>query len=170
MGHDRFEGPDDIADVAAIMATNFYGTVYCTGELLPLLLESTPSSVVNVASVAGRLAAAGASAYCASKFAVVGWSEALHFDLLEKGVCVSLVEPGFVPTEGFPQTGLIDHPVFKYAMGSTEGVSAAILDAIKNRKLERTTPRWYYALQVPRLLSPPLYRLVQEKVVKKVSW
>jgi uncharacterized protein len=154
-----------VEDLEKVMKTNFYGVVYCTHELLPLLTKSAPSSVVNVASFAGRLALGGSPAYSASKFAVVGLSESLHFQLADKGVSVSVVEPGLIPTEGFPQTALVKDPVLKYALGTEEDVSRAIRDAIDRRKMERVVPRWYYLLQFPRLIAPPLYRLVQKKMV-----
>lgn len=157
--------PGALADLEAVMATNFYGVVRCTSAFMPLLLESAPSSVVNVASVAGRLAIGGAPAYTASKFAVVGWSEALHHQMRPKGVFVSLVEPGIVPTEGFPAKAIVSNRLLRLTMGTTEGVSRAIRDAIVKRKMQRTTPRWYYLLQIPRLLLPPVYRLVQQKLV-----
>lgn len=161
-----FSGPSSVATLEEVMKTNFWGTVYCTAELLPLLLQTAPSSVVNVASVAGRIGVGGSSAYCASKFAVVGWSEALHVDLRPRGVCVSLIEPGFVVTEGFPQTDMVADPFLKHLLGTTEQVSKAVLDAICNRKPERVVPRWYHLLQVPKLLTPPLYRWASRKVVE----
>ena len=163
-----FEGAGDIDDVAAMMATNFLGTVYCTGELMTLLEASKPSHVVNVASVAGRFGLAGSSGYCASKFAVVGWSEGIQFELADKGIHVSLVLPGPIPTEGFPQSALVDDRVMKHALGSAADVSAAIRDAIEHSKFERVVPRWYYALQLPKLLTPPLYRYVQQKVISNI--
>lgn len=153
-----FTAESGIEDVHRVMAVNFFGAVYCTGELLPLLIDSAPSNVVNVSSMAGRIAAPGVSAYSASKFALSGWSESLHYELAEFGVCVGTVEPGFIPTEGFPQSELANDPFLKYALGSVGDVSRAIRDAIEGRKVQRVVPRWYYALQVPRLLVPPLFR------------
>ncbi|MDQ3646090.1 MAG: SDR family oxidoreductase [Actinomycetota bacterium] len=164
-----FEASRGVENVEEVMATNFLGAVYCLGELLPLLERSAPSNVVNVASVAGRMAMPGASAYCASKFALTGWSEALHYELSDKGVYVSVVSPGFIPTEGFPQQDLARDKVLKHVLGTTSDVSRAIKDAIVNRKLERIVPRWYYALEIPRLLAPPLVRAVINKGVKKRS-
>lgn len=153
-----------IEALEAVMATNFFGVVRCTAELLDLLLSSAPSHVVNIASVAGRLAT-GAPAYSASKFAVVGWSESLHFQLRDRSVFVSTVEPGIVPTEGFPATDIAAHPWLRHTMGTPEGVADAVIDVIVNRKLQRTTPRWYYLLQIPRVIAPPLYRWAQTKLV-----
>lgn len=167
---DRPFGTDegDIDDLHATMATNFFGAAYCTDAFLPLLERSAPSHIVNVASVAGRLALAGSSAYCASKFAVVGWSESLYFDLAPRGITVSLVEPGPIPTEGFPQTALLNSALLRFAVGSTADVSKAIRHCIESNKMQRVVPRWYYALQIPRLIFPPLYRAVQSRVIANI--
>lgn len=159
-----FEGPGDIERLERVMAVNFYGTVYCTGELLPLIVESAPSSIVNVSSMAGRLGLGGNASYCASKFAVCGFSESLHIDLAGRDVCVSLIEPGFIPTEGFPHADLQNNSLMRHALGTVEGVSAAIIDAIENRKMERVVPRWYHLLQLPRVVLPPVHRWASLKM------
>jgi NAD(P)-dependent dehydrogenase (short-subunit alcohol dehydrogenase family) len=155
---------DGIEAVEQVMATNFYGALYCTAELLPLLEDSAPASVVNVASVAGKVSA-GSPGYCASKFALVGWSESLAYELAPKKITVSVVNPGFVPTEGFPQTDLLANPVTRALLATPEAVAAAIVDAIKHRKAERTVPRWYYALTLPRHVIPWLHRAVAGRFV-----
>ena len=160
-----FEGPASVEDVEMVMQTNFLGTVYCCAEFLPLLERSAPSSIVNVASIAGRMAFGNASAYCASKFAVVGWSEAARFDLEKRDVHLSLVEPGPIPTDGFSQEALVEHPLLKYALGTPSDVSQAIRDAIRKNKAERVVPRWYYLAQIPRIITPPLYRQVVKRMV-----
>jgi uncharacterized protein len=157
--------PGGVDALERVMATNFYGAVYCTAELLPLLQSSSPSSVINVASVAGRLAVGGAPSYCASKFALVGWSEALRSQLGPLGVHVGTVEPGLIPTEGFPQSKAQDDPLLRYALGTAAQVSAAIIDSIRRRAPERTVPRWYYLLQLPRFLAPPLYRAADRWII-----
>lgn len=157
--------PGAVDALERVMATNFFGAVYCTAELLPLLKSSAPSSVINVASVAGRLAVGGAPSYCASKFALVGWSEALGSQLAPAGVHVGTVEPGLIPTEGFPQTRAQEDPLLRFALGTEAQVSAAIIDSIRRRVAERTVPRWYYLLQIPRLLAPPLYRAADRRFV-----
>lgn len=159
-----FDGPRAADVVVEVMETNFLGAVWCTTELLDLLQNSAPSHVVNVASMAGRLAA-GNPPYNASKFALVGWSESLHFQLAPRGIYVSSVEPGIIPTEGFPARAIEQNPLLRFTIGTTEQVSAAIIEAIEKRKMQRVVPRWYYLLQVPRLLAPPVYRWVQKNIV-----
>jgi short-subunit dehydrogenase len=160
-----YDGPDAVADVERVLATNLLGTVYGTLEFVPLLEAAAPSSVVNLASMAGRMAIGANAAYIASKFAVVGWSEAVHYELRSKGICVSTVEPGLIPTEGFPQTAYAANAVARRTLlGTTKGVSNAIQDAVDGRKLQRVVPRWYYLMQLPRVLTPPLFRAAQARM------
>ena len=156
--------PEAPEAVEQVMATNFFGTVYCTNALLPLLERSAPSHVINVASVAGRLAFGAVGPYVASKFAVVGWTESVVTQLAHKGVHIGLVEPGPIPTEGFPQKALVNDRILKYALAQEADVSKAIRNSIASGKLQRMVPRWYYLLQFFRLATPPLYRYVQRKV------
>ena len=93
-------------NVRRTMELNFDAVVRLTEALLPILRESAPSSIVNVASTAGRVARAGTGAYSASKFALAGWSDALHLEEKANGVHVGVVLPGFISTEGFPQKEL----------------------------------------------------------------
>lgn len=159
-----FDGPEAVEALEQVMATNFVGTVACTAELLPLLALAAPSHVVNVASVAGRIATPGAASYCASKFAVVGWSEAVRHDLAGRGVGLSLIEPGFVPTEGFPQRGIREHRWLRHALASEADVSRAIRDAISGNQAVRMVPRWYHLFELPRVLVPPLHRWAQRRI------
>lgn len=163
--HTPLEDRGGVAALERVMATNFYGAVFCTAELLSLLVSSAPSSVVNVASVAGRLALGGDPSYCASKFALIGWSEALQSQLSGRGVHVGVVEPGLIPTEGFPQVKAQTDSLLRYLLGTEAQVSAAILDTVRRRVFERTVPRWYYLLQLPRLLAPPLYRAAERRLI-----
>ncbi len=133
--------------------------------MFELLAASAPSHVVNVASVAGRIATPGNSTYTASKFALVGWTEALQPEMEERGIYLSSIEPGFIPTEGFPQKNLVADRFMKHLLGTDAQVSAAIMDAIEHRKPQRVVPRWYYLFQVPRVLFPALYRVGLNKVM-----
>ncbi len=81
--------------------TNFFGLVALTKRVLPGMRERRRGRIINVSSIAGRVALPGVSAYCASKFAVEGFSESLRHELLPFDVYVALVEPGTFRTDIF---------------------------------------------------------------------
>jgi uncharacterized protein len=163
--HRPLTADGSIESLEAVMATNFLGSVYCTKELLPMLLEAHPGHVVNIASVAGRIPIGGNAAYSASKFALVGWSEAMHTELAGRDVFVSSIEPGPVPTEGFPQTGMVRHPLFRLGLATTSDVIKAVRNAIEKRKVHRTVPRPYYLAQLLRIVAPRPWRAIQDFVI-----
>ena len=77
-----------------VMDINFWGAVYCTKFCLPYITQNK-GTIVGVSSIAGYRGLPGRTAYCASKFAVNGWLEALRTELLNTGVNVMWVCPGF---------------------------------------------------------------------------
>ncbi|MCW5963313.1 MAG: SDR family oxidoreductase [Bryobacterales bacterium] len=90
----------------AMLDTNLSGVYYCCHEALPLLKGAGSSFIINIGSLAGRNAFAGGAGYNASKFGLLGFSEALMLDHRYDGVRVSCVMPGSVDTEfGHSGTG-----------------------------------------------------------------
>src|SRR4051794_38520058 len=140
------------------MEVNFDAVVRLTEALLPLLRASAPSAIVNVASTAGRVARGGSGAYSASKFALIGWSDALHLEERPHGVHVGIVNPGFVATEGFPQQELRAKAATRWMVSTTDKVAEAIVDAGLNGKAERYVPRPYGFAAALRTLAPGLVR------------
>lgn len=147
-------GEAGFAGMQQTMALNFDAQLRLTEELLPLLRASAPSSIVNVASTAGRVARAGAGAYSASKFALIGWSEALHYEEAAHGVHVGVVNPGFIATEGFPQDQLVNNRKTRWIVSSADKVADAIIDAGPGGKAERYVPRAYGIVPVLRAAAP----------------
>jgi NAD(P)-dependent dehydrogenase (short-subunit alcohol dehydrogenase family) len=80
------------------MEVNFWGVVHGTRAFLPQLLARREAALVNVSSVFGLLGVPGQAAYCASKFAVRGFTEALRHELRGGPVAVTVVYPGGVAT------------------------------------------------------------------------
>jgi NADP-dependent 3-hydroxy acid dehydrogenase YdfG len=78
---------------------NVLGLLYCTQVALPLIREAGGGNIINISSVAGRVAALGSGVYNFTKFGVVGFSEALRQEAMHSGIRVTVVEPGFVATE-----------------------------------------------------------------------
>jgi short-subunit dehydrogenase len=147
-------------NVRRTMEINFDAQVRLTEALLPLLRESAPSAIVNVSSVAGRVARAGSGAYCASKFALAGWSDSLWAEERAHGVHVGLVLPGFIATEGFPQSELTDKPRTRWVVSTPERAAEAIFQAGLERRPERYVPRPYALAAALRVVAPGLVRRV----------
>jgi short-subunit dehydrogenase len=157
----RFGDPDGgYATVRRIMEVNFDAVVRLTEELLPVLRRSAPSALVNVSSLAGRLSYPRGGAYSASKFALAGWSEALRHEEEGHGVHVGLVLPGFVVTEGFPQTDMTGSAATRWAVSTPAKVADAIVRAGPGGRREVIVPGGYRIAAVLRVLAPGLVRRV----------
>ncbi|MFQ3322504.1 MAG: NAD(P)-dependent dehydrogenase (short-subunit alcohol dehydrogenase family) [Pseudomonadales bacterium] len=81
-----------------VMDVNLYGVVYCSQAFLPQLAKNKEAALVNVSSVFGMIGSPGSADYCASKFAVRGYTETLMAELNDSHVQVHLVHPGGIKT------------------------------------------------------------------------
>ena len=122
-----------------VMDINFWGTVYCTKFALPHIIKNK-GTVVGVSSIAGYRGLPGRSGYSASKYAVNGWLEALRTELLDSGVNVMWVCPGFTTSNirnaALDKSGQShgETPMDEGKMMSAEECSAHIAKAIAQRK------------------------------------
>lgn len=154
----EFGDPDGgYENVRRTMELNFDAPVRLTEALLPILRRSAPSSIVNVASIAGRVSMPRSGAYSASKFALAGWSEALRAEERGRGVHVGLVLPGFVATEGFPQEDIRARVATRWMVSTPERVAGAIVEAGPGGRPERSVPRPYALVPVLRTALPGLW-------------
>ncbi|HEY2398181.1 MAG TPA: SDR family NAD(P)-dependent oxidoreductase [Solirubrobacteraceae bacterium] len=78
---------------------NVFGVLYCTHAALPLMRAQGTGHIVNISSVAGRVARAGSGVYNLTKFGIGAFSEALRQETVGTGVRVTVIEPGAVATE-----------------------------------------------------------------------
>jgi NADP-dependent 3-hydroxy acid dehydrogenase YdfG len=114
---------------------NVYGVLYCTHAALPLMAEQGSGHIVNVSSVAGRIARAGSGVYNLTKFGVGAFSESLRQEGVGLGVRVTLIEPGAVATElpGHNRPEVLEQMAKRFA-GVTplrsEDIANAVLYAI----------------------------------------
>lgn len=158
VGGGAFESRADLDDALRTIDVNLGGVLRCTAAFADLLAASAPSRVVNVASVSGKIGL-GPAAYAASKFGAVGLSEALSFSWADRDVTVCQLNPGYVVTEGFPQTQVYGTP-FERLLAEPDAVAEAVVDALVNGRTERTVPQVYRAFVVIRHLAPGLFRRI----------
>ncbi|CAG7654913.1 3-ketoacyl-ACP reductase [Paenibacillus allorhizosphaerae] len=90
----------------SIIQTNLMGTYYVTRAALPTLLAQTSGSIINISSTAGERGFATGSAYCASKAAVLGFTEALMQEVRKSNIRVTALTPSTVNTELAANAGL----------------------------------------------------------------
>lgn len=153
----------DIAAIEKVMAVNFYGAVRVARALLPALITSG-GVLVQVASVAGRRGYAKHTAYCASKHALIGWSESLRYDLAKTDADVVVVCPPAIRTPFFENAGYmtfeVDHPGL-VTMPPVE-VANEILKAATERPDTAVLSSRARMLDALNFVSPVLLRKVQE--------
>ena len=136
----RAELKDASVDVIKkVMDINFFGAVYCTKYALPFLMERN-GTVVGVSSIAGYRGLPGRSGYSASKWALQGWLEAVRTEMLDSGVNVMWVCPGFT-TSNIRNAALNkegqahgESPMDEGKMMSAEDCAKRILSAVEKRR------------------------------------
>jgi NAD(P)-dependent dehydrogenase (short-subunit alcohol dehydrogenase family) len=95
----RFE-EQSIEDFRRVMDVNFWGAVYACKAALPRMrAQAAGGLIINIASIMGKRGLPYETAYCASKFALAGFSEALRAEVMAQGIDVSTIFPGAVESE-----------------------------------------------------------------------
>jgi len=126
-------------EVEAVMRVNFFAAVHLTLAVLPRMLQRGSGMIVNVSSVGGRLGIIHETAYCASKFALCGWSEAMAVDLYGTGISVKLIEPGPVDTEIWDQPGS-EEPLYQGPKVAADVVADGVIAALGTDQFEHYVP------------------------------
>ena len=128
-----------LAEIDEVMALNFRVPARMTLATLPGMLERGRGSQVYVSSMGGRVGIAAEAAYCASKFALAGWAEAVAIDLWDDPVDIHLVIPGPIDTEiwGRPDN---DPAHYDGPLEPPETVGRAIADIIEQGPFEVYSP------------------------------
>jgi short-subunit dehydrogenase len=127
------------AQLEETMRVNFLSPAFMTLALLPAMLSRGDGLIVNVSSTGGRIPIEGEPAYCASKFALAGWSETMRLDLEGTGVDVKLVLPGPIDTEIWDLPGN-DPALFEIEKVPAAECAAGIVAAIEGDGFEYYVP------------------------------
>lgn len=156
-----------------IMETNYFGAVCLTKAVLPDFLERKRGHFVVVSSLMGRFASPMRSAYAASKHALQGFFDALRAEVLEQGIHVTVICPGFVNTNvslnaltgDGSKTGVMDE---KIAQGLSPAQVATRIAKALERQEEEVVIAGSEKLGIPlRALAPTLFnRLIRKATVR----
>jgi len=150
-----------IEEIESQMQTNYFGMIYCIKNFLPSMIKKKSGHIVNVASVAASIGLPGIASYCASKFAMLGFSEGLKNELRGIGIGITVVSPIMVRTEFFNQPSFEKIPKYSPISISDKTVAKAILRAANSPRLEIIVPAtargviWIKS-SLPYLINPIL--------------
>jgi len=148
-----------------VMEVNFFAPVELTRMMLPHLRKGRAAVICNMCSVLGHRAVPLKSEYCASKFAMHGWSDSLRAELAADGIQVTLISPSTTRSEFFDS--LVDTEAGQESASigswSPEKVAAQTLGAICSRRSERICSLAGKALVYGDRLSPPLMNALLAK-------
>lgn len=133
----------DVRTIERVMAVNFWGVVHTTQAFLPHLVRRPAAHVVNVSSMGGFVPVPGQAAYGASKAAVKLLTEALHAELADTRVSVTVVFPGAIATE----------------ITKNSGVAAPAMPEQAGRSQHRTTPAPEAARTIVDAMERDAYRV-----------
>jgi 3-oxoacyl-[acyl-carrier protein] reductase len=155
-----------VEEFERVMRVNYFSCVYATKAVLPSMLERRRGHIVNVASIAGRIGPPMEAAYAASKFAMVGFTESLAFEVAPHGIGVSMVNPGPVQTEFFDTRGHAYEGSYPRPVPAKR-VADSVIEVVESNGLERVIPRALRPAVVFRHMAPPIYRRGTARVMAK---
>jgi len=160
-----------IEEIESQMATNYFGMIYFVKNFLPSMINKKSGHIVNVASVAASFGLPGIAPYCASKFAMLGFSEGLKHELKGTGVGITVVSPIMVRTNFFNHHSFKNMPKYSPTSINAETVARAILKASNSPRLEIIVPEFvrvavWMKNTFPYLINP-LLGLSFNKQLKK---
>ncbi|CAN5188122.1 oxidoreductase [soil metagenome] len=121
-GHLSIFEESTAADVQAQYDTNVFGLMAVTRAVLPSMRANRSGRIFNVSSIGGIVGGESGTLYCASKFAVEGFSESLAAEVARFGIQVTIVEPGFFRTDFLEPTSVKhgSNPIGDYAQASAD--------------------------------------------------
>jgi uncharacterized protein len=163
-----------IEEIESIIFTNYLGMIYCTKLFLNSMISERSGHIVNVASVAASFGIPGLAAYCASKYAMLGFSESLYHELHGTGVGISVVSPIGVKTNFFSNKSFRDGdqiPSYTRYMLEPKTVSNAILTAARSPRLEIIVPFYvrigvWFKHTIPYIINPIIGALFRRELNK----
>lgn len=165
INHEKF-----VEDTKKMIEVDFFGTVYCTKEVLPIMKKQGAGYIINMSSVVGRKAFPHFGGYSASMHAISGFTDALRQELHGSGIDVSIIHPALT------QTPLLEHvnpeempPPFKrFTPISAESVAEAVLKGINKKQYRVIVPFQPKMLLLADAISPRLGDLIVRLMPNRV--
>jgi len=161
------------SDLTHMLRVNLVGALFVMQEAVRHMRAGEGGSIVNVASLAGRRGVSPLGGYCATKFALIGLTEALRMELRDDPIHVALVLPGFVDTamvEGALHDGEISDVLPPWLTMPPAWVVWTVMAAIRFRLLEVSVPPGAATLEKVAALAPGVSDLVVQWTTQVGHW
>ena len=163
-----------IEEMESQISTNFLGMMYCIKTFLPKMLEQRTGHIVNVASVAGSIGIPKMATYCASKFAMLGFSESLFHELKGTGVGITVVSPIMVRTNFFNHKSFVKMPRYSTFSLSQKTVANSVVRAASSPRLEIVVPQFVrFAIWIkqtlPYMINPIVGRMFRKSLKSEID-
>lgn len=160
-----------LEEIEQLVNVNLLGAMRCTHSLLPMMIARGYGSIVNIASIAGKLVMTPNGVYSASKHGLVAWSETLKYELARFNIDISVICPGRV------ETAFFNHDSFRTRSPRSEiqftvpieVVTQKTISAIEKKRFLTFIPSYYVLLiwlinTFPYLLKPIYGRLLTNRI------
>lgn len=165
-----------LADAKWIFDTNFFGIVRMTQAVLAHMRVQRSGQIINISSALGRAGWPFEAFYCASKYALEGYTESLRYEMALFGIKVSSVQPGFFRSNIFNAQRYPHSPVAEYDGPRKQAIqlgkkwSETAPDPLPvarrvQRIIESRSPRLRYPVGLEAIFAPPLAHLLPEWVI-----
>jgi short-subunit dehydrogenase len=152
-----------------MMKVNYLGTIYCTKQVLPYMLNQKKGHIINVASQAGKVGSAKSTAYSASKHAVLGFTNSLRLELMDERIQVTAINAGPLRTPFHiiaDPSGQYAKAISKYMLDPAY-VAEQIIDVMIKPKREINLPRWMDLGSRVSTLFPNMMDKISHKFLNK---
>jgi len=149
-----------VDEIHEMISVNITGLLYVTRAFLPLMRQTGSGHIVNIASLAGRVATAKASVYAACKAAVIRFSESLSHELREYGLNVTCVLPGPIDTaflDRADETGNYRQRIRRYLL-TPEKAAHIIIRGVEAKKAEIVMPKRLQLMSAVYQILPEFWK------------
>ncbi len=144
------------ADVRRMYDTNVFGLLNVTRAVLPWMRSKRSGHIINMSSIGGYRSGAGFGAYCSTKFAVEGLTEALHSELQPLGIHATIVEPGYFRTDFLDASSLTIAPDIIDDYEQTSGTLRRLAGSLNHNQPGNPEKLAAAMIELVNAATPPL--------------
>jgi uncharacterized protein len=170
-GYGTFKVVDEteMDEAKAMFGVNVIGLMACSKMVIPSMKKRKSGHIINVASIAGKIATPKSTLYSSTKFAVIGYSNALRMELLQDGINVTTINPGPIETDFFDiadETGAYVKNVSMFML-QPDYVASKIVSAMLTKRREVNLPGYMNAISKMYTLFPNIVELLGKRAFFK---